>query len=39
MKNKGQEFTPISKNFETYIVVVFSMSQKHVKNIYNLNKN
>lgn len=23
MKNKGQEFTPISKVFEIYIVVVF----------------
>lgn len=31
MKNKGQEFTPISKVFEIYIVVVFS---PHVTETY-----
>lgn len=34
MKNKGQEFTPISKVFETYIVVVVFLCLRNMLKIY-----
>lgn len=34
MKNKGQEFTPISKVFEIYIVVVFFLCHRNMLKIY-----